>query len=201
VDAKRFDRLTIRLAMGQARRDVLRGAMLAAAGLALGKGGAAAQAECPGGCLEEQVCLDGVCIRPCVKNRDCRDKHADPCILNQCLDGLCVQAIVDCVPGYECCDGSCCPVFCESDEACAVLDPCRWGRCGVDGRCEFIEADPCVVCASDLECQDGGPNTVCCGGACRRPCPTGTVMGKGCECRADASGVTGGLVIRDDASG
>ena len=51
-------------------------------------------------------------------------------------------------------------------------------------HCEFTELDPCVMCASDDECLGSGPDTICCDGACRRPCPDGTLMGKGCECHA-----------------
>jgi hypothetical protein len=162
---------------------------------------AAAQASCPDPCLQDQVCLDGRCVWPCENHRDCRSKHDDPCILNECLDGVCIEAIVDCLPGYECCDGACCPTGCEFDVDCAVLDPCRWGRCGENGQCEFTMVDPCLICASDLDCAGEALNTVCCGGACQRPCPEGTVMGKGCECRADGSAALNGPVVRDDASG
>ena len=160
----------------------------------------AAQEMCPDGCPEGQSCLNGACVVTCANDRDCRSKHDDPCMLNQCVDGVCVQAIVDCMPGYECCEGSCCPIGCTVDADCAVLDPCRWGRCGESGQCEFTDVDPCITCASDAECVDG-VNTICCGGACQRPCPEGTVMGKGCECRADGSATLNGPVVRDDASG
>lgn len=202
MDPRGFDHFTRLLAVPSGRRCLGRGVLAAAATIAFRRfDRAAAQVDCPGGCLEDQVCGDGYCVRPCANHRDCRSKRDDPCILNQCLDGVCVEAIVDCLPGYECCEGSCCPRGCERDDECVVLEPCRWGRCGLGGQCEFTELDPCVICASDLECQGGGPNTVCCGGACQRPCPTGTVMGKGCECRADASATLDGLVVRDDASG
>jgi hypothetical protein len=46
-----------------------------------------------------------------------------------------------------------------------------------------------------------GMNTLCCAGMCRRPCPDGLVMGKGCECQANADGTNNGLIVRDDASG
>jgi hypothetical protein len=63
--------------------------------------------------------------------------------------------------------------------------------------------DPCLTCTSDAECAASGPNTVCCFGSCRRPCPEGSLMSKGCECRADGSAALNGdgLVVRDDASG
>ena len=116
-------------------------------------------------------------------------------------DGFCATAIIECLPGSECYKGECCATTCELDDDCTVFDPCRWGRCGVDSHCEFTELDPCVICASDEDCLDSGQNTVCCGGACRRPCPVGTLMGKGCECQAIGSVNLDGVVVHDDASG
>lgn len=159
-----------------------------------------AQEGCPQGCADPLTCIAGFCQQTCVNHRDCRSKRDDPCINNSCLDGVCVQAIVECMPGYECCQGECCHKSCETNEECAVFDPCRIGSC-LEGTCVFDEIDPCIVCAADADCLASGMNTLCCGGACRRPCPEGTVMGKGCQCTASATGTGNGLIVRDDASG
>ena len=160
----------------------------------------AAQDAC-GGCYDGETCIDGHCWRACESHRDCRSKqNDDPCINNSCIDGICVMAIVDCQPGYECCFGECCNKHCKSDEECAVFDPCRTGAC-VDGICVFTERDPCNPCVSATDCLGSGLNTVCCGGMCRRPCAEGMTMGKGCECLVNADGTNNGLIVRDDASG
>jgi hypothetical protein len=202
MDSRSLDHMTRAVSAASSRRAVVRAALALIFATAFTRGrSASAQTTCAEACLDDQVCVDGACVRPCENHRDCRSKHDDPCILNQCLDGVCVEAIVDCLPGYECCEGSCCPTGCEFDVDCAVLDPCRWGRCGESGQCEFTVIDPCLLCASDLDCAAEPLNTACCGGACQRPCPEGTVMGKGCECRADGSASLNGPVVRDDASG
>ena len=197
-----FDFLARRLATAPNRRRFLTAAasiaVFALSGL---RRNAAGQEGCEGGCAEGEVCTGGLCITPCENHRDCRSKHDDPCVSNICLRGVCTSAIIECLPGHECCDGECCPKSCDFDVDCAVLDPCLWGRCGVDGRCEFTVIDPCHVCASDIECTNSGQNTVCCDGACRRPCPVGTVMGKGCECQAPGLAALDDVVVVDDASG
>lgn len=198
---QRFDRFARQIAAAGDRRSFIRAVVAAAIAVAGSRQGARGQEACSGGCPEDQVCLSGACSPGCVNHRDCRSKHDDPCISNNCIDGLCVSAIVDCLPGYECCQGECCAKGCSLDIDCAVLEPCRWGRCGLNGQCEFTELDPCIVCASNDECVGNGQNTFCCDGACRRPCPDGTIMGKGCECRAGESVTLDGLVVRDDASG
>jgi hypothetical protein len=202
MDLERFDALLRRLALARDRRGVLRAALVAGAMVLIAGGRQAAGQDACGCCSDGEVCRDGACVRLCAIDRDCRSKnHDDPCMLNTCVDGLCLQAIADCLPGYECCRGACCPQPCVSDSDCAVADPCRWGTCGIAGVCEFIAVDSCVPCASSLDCAGNEPNTICCDGVCRRPCPEGTIMGKGCECHADASGTKNGLVVRDDASG
>jgi hypothetical protein len=185
------------------RRMLLRGALavIAFAGRSGLLNPVDGQESCPGGCADNQVCTERGCVTRCVNHRDCRHKHDDPCVSNTCVDGFCASAIIECLPGSECYKGECYATSCELDADCTVFDPCLWGRCGVDGHCEFTELDPCLICASDVECLSGGPNTVCCDGACRRPCPEGTVMGKGCECHAFGSVNLDGIVVRDDASG
>jgi hypothetical protein len=204
MDHRQFDRLTRRLASPGDRRGLLRLGLTMLASLPLPRvaGAAAAQEGCPGDCPADQVCVNGGCFRPCITHRDCRSKKKDdPCMSNTCVNGVCLQAIIDCQPGYECCQGECCPTSCMADADCAVADPCRWGRCGAEGVCVFTVIDPCPVCVTSDDCQSSAPNTFCCDGVCQRPCPEGTIMGKGCECRADSSAVLDGLVVRDDASG
>jgi hypothetical protein len=202
----RIDELARWFADRQSRRGVLRAALAFAATtiMMLNRPRDVRGQECPEGCSEEQSCIDGMCQRPCQTHRDCRSKkHDDPCISNTCVEGFCVEAIVDCLPGFECCRGECCPKSCTNDDECAILAPCHFGRCGEAGICEFMALDPCLTCVSDAECAASGPNTVCCFGSCRRPCPEGSLMSKGCECRADGSAALNGdgLVVRDDASG
>ena len=188
--------------MARHRRGVIR-LGLAAVAVALGRArkAAAQQMDCAGGCAEEHVCRDGACIRPCEKKGDCRSKHDDPCIYSDCVDGICVSAIVDCMPGFECCKGRCCEKGCASDTECAVMDPCVWGQCGPDGRCLFTRLDPCPICSADEECLAQGRGEICCEGSCQRACPEGTVLGKACECQATGSANLDGLIVHDDASG
>lgn len=204
MDPRRFDDVARRLALLLNRRNVLRLSSSLLASLALTRIGDAAQAqeECPQECPAGQTCIAGGCSIPCLNHRDCRSKKKDdPCIDNSCVEGFCVQAIIDCAPGYVCCDEGCCPQGCASDADCAVVDPCVMSRCGTSGICEFTDVNPCLTCAGDADCAGQEQNTVCCEGACQRPCPDGTVMGKGCECGAHESGMGAGVVVRDDASG
>lgn len=205
MDHYRFDRIARRMAVAGDRRKILRGALVSAAWFVISVPwrGVSSQDDCVGGCATDEVCVDGLCARACTTDRDCRSKKKDdPCILNSCVDGICVEAVLDCLPGYECCErGTCCPKGCVVDAECVVLDPCRWGRCGLDGLCAFTELDPCIVCATDDDCRGNGEDVICCGGACQRPCPEGTAISKGCECRADGSATLDGLVVHDDASG
>ena len=203
MNQHRFDLIAKKLATTTSRRSLFRAGLAALAVDALGGLGrrVVGQEVCPDGCAEDQLCTDRGCVNLCENHRDCRNKFDDPCVLNTCVDGVCTSAIIECLPGSECCEGECCATSCELDSDCAVFDPCRWGRCSVDGQCEFTELDPCLVCASDDECLGSSQNTVCCDGACRRPCPVGTLMGKGCECHAYGSANLDGVVVRDDASG
>jgi hypothetical protein len=198
-----FDAFTKKLATLGHRRSLLKGALATIAVVASGgpPSGVAGQDACPGGCAEDEVCTNSGCSIPCANHRDCRSKHDDPCVSNTCVNGFCTSAIIECWPGSECYRGECHPTSCELDADCTVFDPCLWGKCSIERRCEFTELDPCVVCDSDEACLGSAPNTVCCDGACRRPCPDGTVMGKGCECQAFGSVNLDGIVVRDDASG
>lgn len=201
LDGDEFDRMTLRLSRRRARRAAVLALAAALAGaLGLRQHDAMGQ-ECPVSCADGEACVGGQCLRTCQTHRDCRSKkHDDPCIANTCVDGVCLQAIVDCDPAHVCCRGECCPRTCTSDDECSTLDPCRTARCGTGGVCEVTELDQCVTCQSAADCADQGANVVCCNGSCKRPCPVGTVMGKGCECGADGS-ADSGLIVRDDASG
>jgi len=203
MDCRRFDDLARRFAHSPSRRAFLVACASAALSvLRTPPVTKAAQSEtCQEPCPEGESCLSETCSRSCTSHRDCRSKHDDPCISHTCIDGMCVEAIVDCLQGYECCTGACCTRSCTIDDDCAVFDPCRRGLCGPEGVCEFTELDPCLICAADNDCSREDLNSACCGGACRRPCPVGTAFGKGCECRADSSAELNGLVVRDDASG
>lgn len=201
MEPRRFDRLARRLGAAGNRRSVLTILVAAVAAGAWRPAPADAQDACATRCQSGEYCADGVCVPGCRNDRDCRDKHDDPCILNQCIEGACAAAIVDCLPGYECCQGSCCPAGCSDDSACVVFEPCWRGQCGAEWQCEFIELNPCVMCEWDDECLASAPNTTCCGGVCRRPCPEGTVMGKGCECGAVGLISMDDVLVRDDARG
>jgi hypothetical protein len=203
MDPRQFDVFTKQLATRGHRRTLWKGALAALAVTAwagLPKE-VIGQETCPDGCAENQLCTDRGCVTPCANHRDCREKDDDPCVSNTCVDGFCDSAIIECLPGSACYKGECFAITCEHDTDCTVFDPCRWGRCGADGHCEFTELDPCVICASDDDCLDNGQNTACCGSTCRRPCPVGTLMGKGCECHANGSASLDGVVVHDDASG
>lgn len=201
MDHQRFDDLARLISGRRGRRGFLRGlatALLAATWIR--DTSRAAQTDCPERCDDDEVCHGGICRKLCEVDRHCRSKKTDPCMLDLCIDGFCEQAIVDCQPGYECCDGACCSKPCADDAECAVFDPCLIGTCS-EGLCVFSALDPCLTCESDDDCTNAGHNVICCEGVCRAPCPDGTVMGKGCECQADSSAVIHGIVVRDDASG
>jgi hypothetical protein len=203
MNQHRFDFFTKQWATLGHRRALLKGALatlIVAAWRGLPKE-VIGQEACPGGCAENQRCTDRGCVTPCANHRDCREKDDDPCVSNTCVDGFCASAIIECLPGSTCYKGECFATTCEHDTDCTVFDPCRWGRCGADGHCEFTELDLCVICASDDDCLGSEQNTVCCGSACRRPCPVGTLMGKGCECHAIGSANLDGVIVHDDASG
>lgn len=198
MNVNQFDRLAVGLSQGVTRRALSAAAASVLTSLVVRR---TASADACGGCFDGETCIDGGCWRTCESSRDCRSKQKDdPCVNNSCLGGICVMAIVDCQPGYECCFGECCNKRCGTNEECAVFDPCRTGAC-VDGVCQFTLIDPCNPCVSDTDCLSQGMNTWCCGGMCRRPCQEGLVMGKGCECQINVDGTSNGLVVRDDASG
>lgn len=150
---------------------------------------------------EGDVCNDGLCITPCQDHRASSGNHNDPCVSNSCVVGMPVSAIIDCAQVYECCEGKCCPKSCDIDARCAAVDPCRRGRCGLNGKCEFTLIDSCHVCSTNEDRLYTGHNSLCFDGAWRRPSPTGTPMGKRCECQAAGTVTLDGIVVIDDASG
>ena len=200
MDHQRFDDLTRLLSRHRGRRAFVASLTPVVLAALVPRATRAMQLECPEGCDDDELCQGGICRRICEADRQCRSKKDDPCILKLCIDGFCEEAIVDCQPGYECCDGACCSKSCTDDAECAVFDPCLVGAC-TEGICVFSALDPCLTCASDEECVNAGQNIVCCEGVCRAPCPEGTILGKGCECRADSSAIIHGIVARDDAGG
>lgn len=103
----------------------------------------AADSNCPG---EGALCVDGVCLSPCVRDENCPLLHA-------CEEGECVE--VGCRSDRECAfaghgaqaacvDGEC-TVPCESDADCGE-DALSFEICR-DGACVF------VGCDSDAECR------------------------------------------------
>lgn len=202
MDSQGFDRLTKQLATAVGRRRML-GGLLGMVGLAGASRFAAesrAQAECPDGCPRNRRCVDGKCVRACQRDGECRSQ-SDACVGGRCRDGVCSKFAVRCEAGYTCCgNGECCAQSCRLDLDCFVAEPCVTARC-VDGTCDYTRRESCVVCADDADCEASGGT--CCDGTCVSPCPEGSVLSKGCECR-----VTGadGIIITtnpavDDASG
>ncbi len=203
MDGQGFDRLTRRLAGTIGRRGALR-ALAGMAGLAIAGPAAVrtrAQAECPDGCPRNQRCVDGACVRACQGDGDCRDRD-DACIGGRCQDGVCSQFAARCEAGYVCCgNGECCGQSCRLDLDCFVADPCVTARCA-DGTCDYTRRDPCVGCEADADCALA--EGICCDGTCISPCPEGSVLSKGCECRVNALGgvtIISGNAATDDASG
>ena len=98
--------------------------------------------------------------------------------------------------GKTCVDGVCCP-----GQACGEDCICERGVNGTIVCTGTRGIVACSQCASDDDCVGNGQDTVCCGSACRRPCPMGTVMGKGCECQVTGAANRDGVVVVDDASG
>ncbi len=135
-------------------------------------------------CLENEVCIDGVC------------ETDDPCFGIVCSDGKeCVLGacvFVDPCDGITCDPGS----YCE-DGACVLPDPCEGVVCGVTEYCEGGECLCQPVC-EDMECGDDG-----CGGSCGE-CSGELICDTGlCVDPADCDGngfevVSGGITVQQD---
>src|SRR5262245_8267837 len=135
MDDERIDSVARTVAALQDRRGLVQSALVAVLIFLSRTHAARAQDDCGGACYDGQLCQHGICVTPCANDRDCRSKKDDPCVLNSCNNSVCIQAMAECLPGYECCRGECCPKPCATDAECAVLDPCRLGRCDANGFC------------------------------------------------------------------
>src|SRR4051812_15014894 len=102
MDDERIDSLARTLASYQRRRGLLWSALAVAVFFIPGARTARAQDDCGGACYDGQLCQHGICVTPCANDRDCRSKKDDPCVLNTCIDSVCIQAMAECLPGYEC---------------------------------------------------------------------------------------------------
>lgn len=162
------------------------GSFCAAAGL--GPAPAAAEACTPDGCGPPET------ARPCsLGDLECSGRGACDAVGQRCV-----------------CDAGFAGAFCQSTEACAVLDAagacCPSGALTVDGTCCAAPApalspdglsccaalSPCGACLGPSDLGDGGLLSL--GGAC---CGNGTVLGADGECcpagfTLDACGVCGG---------
>ena len=132
MDGQRFDELVRVTAIDANRRQVLRAL---AAGLAWAlvfpnrKPGVAAQET---GAASPTTCR---------QDSDCVDADADACTGGRCDNGACVFFIVDCVPGYVCCNnGQCCadPPCSEEGGSCADNACCDGLTCERSGRRERV---------------------------------------------------------------
>jgi hypothetical protein len=167
---REFDRIARSWAKVVDRRVTLR--LFAATLLAAGAGwrsvahGSAQAGSSPMGCSSDEECL--------------ADLGEGGCMGAMCLQGECQTFVVDCMPGYTCCNnGSCCPgaspIACFDDADCTVEsdDPCQVALCE-SGQCAAVFVD----CA---------PGTACCGnGEC---C---TVESNSCHTDADCDAMTAG---------
>jgi hypothetical protein len=96
-------------------------------------------------------CIDGECVNTPI---DCDDM--DPCTIDECIDGECVNTPIDCddmdpCTIDECIDGECVNTPIDCDDG----DPCTTDEC-IDGECVNtpIVCDDGDECTSD-ECVDG----------------------------------------------
>ncbi len=137
-------------------------------------------------CTGTQLCIEGACTDPsstCQFNYECGAGRA--CVDNACVN-LCTAAS-QCASGQTCRAGFCeaDPTECTTSAACGA-DHCVDGRCLSDcrtstcvGASDTCGADqfcrptwePHPFCTTDTQCALG---SVCRGGVCRTPCPTGT---------------------------
>lgn len=86
--------------------------------------------DCPGG-----RCRDGICVQ-CVENGDCRDDE-------RCVRGQCVEPCIDdlaCPLFHSCVDGECVDTGCRVDRECVALLRNVDARC-LEGTCTA----PCIT--------------------------------------------------------
>jgi hypothetical protein len=158
MDGRRFDGFARDWGTGIDRRRILRAAVMALL---------AAVGTLP---ATRRVAAQGASLPAlCAVDDDCRAGNIDPCLGAVCTRGRCQQFIVDCAPGYACCDnGTCCPdtvsEVCTSDADCGPsADPCAGARCE-HGLCVIY----LVMCAAGFSCCGNG---VCCPDAASPPLP------------------------------
>ena len=174
MDDQRFDQLARTLGRATGRRHVLRGlGVFALSGLFARR--ATAQA-----------------VATCSQPSDCIDPEGDPCIGATCEDGTCAVYIVDCAPGFTCCNnGECCESTptCSSDADCPSSDdPCTTTTC-VDGACVARIVDRAI-------------GYTCCAGGCVPGCPAGHSLDPSCRCTPPGGDFTGGTPdVTDDTDG
>jgi len=109
-------------------------------------------------CCDEaaDTCTPG---RLCTSDAGCDD--GDPCTVDTCVDGCCVNT-PDCLSSGECddgdpctiniCDQGCCTYEpeCDTDADCGDGDPCTVDSCD-DGCCE----NTTIICPNNQVCADG----------------------------------------------
>lgn len=152
MDATQFDRMTRTLARRADRRQVLAGAVAAAAAAVIGRGGAGAQWVSPPAVF---VC-GGYADTPCPTGRQCvypADACDDPSL--GCT-GMCV-AIPD--GGGEACGSA----ICGNGEYCCNASCSRCVPNGKGCTREFCPNQPVGVVCDQNVCQ---PGEVCCPGGC-----------------------------------
>jgi hypothetical protein len=88
---------------------------------------------------EDEMCLEGVCEKPCIINEDCPVLHAcqsGSCVETGCLDDLtCIYLLNN---KRSVCRETLCLLPCESDGECGVFELCQGGVC-VDIGCDTDE--------------------------------------------------------------
>lgn len=168
------------------------------------------EASCDDGvfCNGAETCVDGICMEGtspcgepplccnesadrcdnCCANGDCDD--ADPCTVDSCNDGACVNADIAncCAADAECGNGDACdgaatcvnnqcvpgtPVVCDDGVFCNGVETCAAGQCvagtspcpGCDVCVETGECLTFIECVFDSDCDDGmfcnGRETCC----------------------------------------
>jgi hypothetical protein len=183
MDARRYDGVARRLAMGVSRRQIVKSFVGGAIGLgAIGRADTVVAQEtcvCEDYCMYESYDDEGNC-------------SCDICAI--CCDGSCSTEeecpCGDCGP-YSCCDGACVDRYNDPDHCGACGNACGERQICVGGACICPEGwtDCAGVCAN-LAAEP----THC--GACGNACPAGLVCTSG-TCVCDAGGIMCGAVCVD----
>jgi len=121
------------------------------------------------------------CAIPCAADADCDD--GDPCTIDACTGGVCVNTPIDCYDADACTFDHCVAGVCEYDAVlCDDGDPCsvdscdpaigcrnEFPACGVSDGCCAPDCTP----STDADCPCGGKNASCssgndcCSGGCK----------------------------------